>query len=455
MISLLPSHHRIIRSADRRIIGSADQRIIGSADQRIIGSADQRISGSPDQRIIGSSDQDQRISGSSDHRISGSADHRISGAAEQRISGSADQRISGSSDQRISGSSDHRTIGSSDHRISGSSDQRISGSADRRISGSSDHGTIGSSDHRIIGSADHRFSRLSDQRITGPSDQRIIGPQGGYCHVRVPPEVGRRVAQRLQAEIAHLLPLFGAETDLQQLLPLQQHCLERNAVLSRPKAAVLSAAIASATLEEWFHRCASDFKQAKNSANLPGEPTLRQGRQWFGVLGNIDETYDFLTAFGLLSEEGDKGIELLLSETDGEGRSAWVSEGVVSKALRDEYFNRAGQARQKQRKKSHLPTVSASAAAASIAPPAMSFAIDPSHMGNHTDAFCRETCHPELPHHAHQLEEIRTSVCEFTFTWLSAYRHQTKHMNCFGFLFFLQEMAWSHNDNIFGQHAPR
>ena len=96
----------------------------------------------------------------------------------------------------------------------------------------------------------------------------------------------------------------------------------------------------------------------------------------------------------------------------------------------------------------------ASAAAASIAPPAMSCAIDPFHMGNHTDAFCRETCHPELPHLAHRLEGIRTSVCEFTFTWLSAYRHKTKHMNRFGFLFFLQEMAWSHNDNIFGQHAP-
>ena len=32
----------------------------------------------------------------------------------------------------------------------------------------------------------------------------------------------------------------------------------------------------------------------------------KQGRQWFGVLGNLDETYDFLTAFGLLSEEGNK-----------------------------------------------------------------------------------------------------------------------------------------------------
>jgi hypothetical protein len=69
---------------------------------------------------------------------------------------------------------------------------------------------------------------------------------------------------------------------------------------------VLSAAIASATPEEWFHRCASDFKQVKHSGNLPGDPGMWQGRQWFGVLGNLDETYDFLTAFGLLSEEGSK-----------------------------------------------------------------------------------------------------------------------------------------------------
>ena len=83
----------------------------------------------------------------------------------------------------------------------------------------------------------------------------------------------------------------------------------------------------------------------------------------------------------------------------------------------------------------------------------MSLAIDPFHMGNHVDAFCRETCHPDLPCHADRLQEIRTSVCEFTFTWLSAYRHQTKHMNRFGFNFFLQEMAWSHNDHIFEQDA--
>ena len=51
--------------------------------------------------------------------------------------------------------------------------------------------------------------------------------------LQVPAEVGHRVAQRLQAEIGYLLPLFGAETDLQHLLPLQQHCSECNAVLSR------------------------------------------------------------------------------------------------------------------------------------------------------------------------------------------------------------------------------
>jgi hypothetical protein len=58
---------------------------------------------------------------------------------------------------------------------------------------------------------------------------------------------------------------------------------------------------------------------------------------------------------------GDNGIELRLSEIGGEGRSAWVSEGSVSKALREEYFNRAGQARQKQRKKSRLQPLPAEA----------------------------------------------------------------------------------------------
>ncbi|CAJ1438009.1 unnamed protein product, partial [Effrenium voratum] len=79
--------------------------------------------------------------------------------------------------------------------------------------------------------------------------------------------------------------------------------------VSRPHAAVLSTAMASATREELFHRCAGDFKQVKNSASLPGDQGLWRGRQWFGVLGNLDETYDFLTAFGLLSDETAKSTK--------------------------------------------------------------------------------------------------------------------------------------------------
>lgn len=49
------------------------------------------------------------------------------------------------------------------------------------------------------------------------------------------------------------------------------------------------------------------------------------------------------------------GVEFLLSEIGGDKRSAWFLEDSVPKALRQEYLNRAGQARQKQRKKSHMP----------------------------------------------------------------------------------------------------
>jgi hypothetical protein len=72
-----------------------------------------------------------------------------------------------------------------------------------------------------------------------------------------------------------------------------------------------------------------------------------------------------------------------------------------------------------------------SAAAAGIAPPKLTYVCDKFHMAGHTDAWCRKTCDPDLPEHASVLKGIRTSVCEFTFTWLSKYyyKHQTKHMN--------------------------
>lgn len=51
--------------------------------------------------------------------------------------------------------------------------------------------------------------------------------------VQVPPEVSRRLAQQLQTDIGRWLPLFGAETNLKQLLPLQSHCCACKSVLSR------------------------------------------------------------------------------------------------------------------------------------------------------------------------------------------------------------------------------
>lgn len=46
-------------------------------------------------------------------------------------------------------------------------------------------------------------------------------------------------------------------------------------------------------------------------------------------------------------------------------------------------------------------------------------------------------------------------VCEFTFTWLSKYKRQTKHMNEYGFQLFLLDMAWSHNEIILqGSYRP-
>lgn len=87
--------------------------------------------------------------------------------------------------------------------------------------------------------------------------------------------------------------------------------------------------------------------------------------------------------------------------------------------------------------------------AAAIAPPQMLYAGDPFHMVGHIDAWCLARCNPSAPHIAPTMAGIRSSVCEFTFTWLSAYKHQSKHMSQWGFKFFLQEMIRSHNNSIF------
>ena len=66
----------------------------------------------------------------------------------------------------------------------------------------------------------------------------------------------------------------------------------------------MSSTISSATPEEFFHRCAADWNQIKNGSKLP---VPIHGRLWSGMLANLDECYDFLTSFSLLSaEEGGK-----------------------------------------------------------------------------------------------------------------------------------------------------
>ena len=90
-----------------------------------------------------------------------------------------------------------------------------------------------------------------------------------------------------------------------------------------------------------------------------------------------------------------------------------------------------------------------SEAAARLAPPRTRYICDIFHMTGHTDAWCKVHCSPHAPDLKELVAGVRTSVCEFTFTWFSQYRHQSKHMSEWGFKFFLQEMCWAHNDAIF------
>lgn len=67
--------------------------------------------------------------------------------------------------------------------------------------------------------------------------------------------------------------------------------------------------------------------------------------------------------------------------------------------------------------------------AARIAPPHLKYVCDIFRMTGHTDEWCRVHCNLRAPDFAARLKGVRTSVCEFTFTWLSAYKPQTKHMS--------------------------
>ena len=96
--------------------------------------------------------------------------------------------------------------------------------------------------------------------------------------------------------------------------------------------------------------------------------------------------------------------------------------------------------------------------AASLSPPKMLYACDGFHATGHTDQWCLATCHPKAPHLAAKLTGIRTSVCEFTFTWLSQYKHQAKHMSEHTFKHFIMEMIEAHNRQVLTgatSHLPR
>ena len=69
--------------------------------------------------------------------------------------------------------------------------------------------------------------------------------------------------------------------------------------LPRPK--INSAVIQSATPEEFFHRRAGDYQQTQNASKYDSD--AMRGRHHFGVLANLDEAYDMMLSFGLLSDE--------------------------------------------------------------------------------------------------------------------------------------------------------
>lgn len=89
-----------------------------------------------------------------------------------------------------------------------------------------------------------------------------------------------------------------------------------------------------------------------------------------------------------------------------------------------------------------------SASAARLAPPMIRYICDIFHMVGHIDPWCKIHCNPASPDLKPLVEGVRTSVCEFTFTWFSQYKHQSKHMSEWGFKFFLQEMCAAHNEAI-------
>ena len=62
-----------------------------------------------------------------------------------------------------------------------------------------------------------------------------------------------------------------------------------------------SCVLHTSTAEAFFQRCSGDFEQVANSQKV-GIEALKC-RAHYGVLTNLDEAYDMLSAFGFISEE--------------------------------------------------------------------------------------------------------------------------------------------------------
>ena len=96
---------------------------------------------------------------------------------------------------------------------------------------------------------------------------------------------------------------------------------------------------------------------------------------------------------------------------------------------------------------------SSSDRARDIAPPWLRYICDGFHIAGHTGPWCLVTTHPKAPGNVELLVGVRTSVCEFTFTWLGRYKHATKHMSQFGFVWFMMEVVDAHNQFVAAGHT--
>ncbi|CAE7578556.1 unnamed protein product [Symbiodinium sp. CCMP2592] len=92
--------------------------------------------------------------------------------------------------------------------------------------------------------------------------------------------------------------------------------------------------------------------------------------------------------------------------------------------------------------------------AASLAFPNVRYIVDKFHARGHVDEWCRLNCHPGLEENKACVEEINTSICEITFSWLARFKQMTRKMNRFTYWFFVQEVVDERNCQTLDSCAP-